>query len=67
MTPVGRSVAAVAERLRVTEGQVYTAVIGALVALAAAVGGIPPALAKHHVVPAQPTTTVIERNSPPSE
>lgn len=42
MTPIGRLVAAVAARFGVTEGQVYTALIGIVVSLAAAVGGIAP-------------------------
>jgi hypothetical protein len=65
MTPVGRAVAAIAARWHVTEGQVYTAIIGALLALAAAIGGLPPAMAKHTVVPAEtPGTTTTLTSAP---
>jgi hypothetical protein len=53
VTPVGRAVQAVATRLGVTEGQVYTAVIGGAVAVAAAIGGIPPTLAERRAVPGE--------------
>jgi len=64
MTAIGRATAALAKRWHVTEGQVYTATLGALLAIAAAIGGIPPALAKHHVAP--PHTSITTTNPPPT-
>lgn len=49
MNFVGVAVRAVARRWGVSEGQAYTALIGVVLALAAAVGGIPPTLAERRV------------------
>lgn len=54
--PIGQ----LAERLHLTEGQLYTYVIGTAFAIAVAIGGIPPAL-RHRPLPPQalaPTTSL---------
>ncbi len=48
----GALVGGVAARWGVSDGQVYTAIIGSVVALAAAIGGIPPTLADRVAAPA---------------